>query len=81
MKSFQIPEGKVKSVRIGGTLVWQAQADTPTKETLIAPTISLYGDILEISTTCPYTEEFVIFVDGVEKAIVINRYHDGGDAG
>ena len=50
-------------------------------EALSAPTISLEGDILTMTATDDNTEQFVIFVDGMEKATVINRYHDGGDAG
>lgn len=41
-----------------------------TEETLTAPTISLDGDILTMTATDSKTEEFVIFVDGVETATV-----------
>ena len=41
-------------------------------EQLTAPTISLDGDILTMTATDSKTQEFVIFVDGVEAATVAN---------
>ena len=72
MNSCTIPEceehGKVLSVSIGGVVVWSA-IPLPT-ETLLAPTISLDDSLLTMSTTDTRTEEFVVIVDGEEKATV-----------
>lgn len=70
VKEWFIPEGKVKSVSVGGVVIWKAEAEVV--EQLTAPTISLDGDTLTITATDNRTEEFVIFVDGVEKAVVKN---------
>ena len=42
----------------------------PALEQLTAPTISLDGDTLTMTATDDRTQEFVIFIDGVEKATV-----------
>lgn len=72
IKSWTIPEckeyGEVQSVSIGGVVVWSA-IPLPT-DTLLAPTISLDGSLLTISTTDTRTEVFVILVNGEEKATV-----------
>jgi hypothetical protein len=69
VKSLTIPEGSVKQLLIDGKTVWRAKADI---EQLSAPTISLDGDTLTM-TADDKTEEFVIFVDGVEMATVANE--------
>lgn len=70
IKEWFIPEGKVKSVSVDGVVLWQAKDDL---EQLATPTISINGDILSITATDDRTEEFVIFVDGVEMATVANE--------
>jgi hypothetical protein len=70
IKEWVISEGKVKSLSIGGKLAWKEQSETPDTEALSAPTISLDGDILTMTATDEHTEEFVIFVGGVETATV-----------
>ena len=45
----------------------------PALEQLTAPTISLDGDTLTMTATDDRTQEFVIFVDGVETATVANE--------
>lgn len=70
IKEWFIPQGKVKSVAINGKTVWQAKKEI---EQLTTPTISLDGDILTMTATDSKTEEFVVFVDGVEKATVANE--------
>lgn len=67
VKSMTIPEGEVALLYIDGKTVWRKAV-----EQLATPTISLNGDILTITTTDERTEEFVIFVDGVEMATVFN---------
>lgn len=77
MKEWQIPEGKVASVSVGGRVIWQAKTEA---EQLTAPTITLDGDTLTITATDERTEEFVIFVDSVEKTTIpriINFTIDG----
>ncbi len=69
IKSWFIPEGKVKSVAVGGKVIWQAPTD---EEVLTAPTISLDGDTLTITATDERTETFAILVDGEEVATVLN---------
>ena len=69
VKEWQIPEGKVSSVSVGGRVIWQAKTDA---EQLTAPTILLDGDILTITATDNRTKQFVICVDGVEKTVVDN---------
>ena len=66
IKSWTIPEGEVQSVSIGGVVVWSASA----LDVLAVPTISLDESLLTMSTTDTRTEEFVVFVDGEEKATV-----------
>lgn len=70
VKEWLIPEGKVKSVSVGGVVIWKAKTEA---EQLTAPTISLDGDILTITATDERTEEFVIFVDGAETVTVANE--------
>lgn len=65
VKSMTIPEGEVALLYIDGKTVWRKVT-----EQLTAPTISLNGDILTMTATDDKTEEFVIFVDGVEKECV-----------
>lgn len=67
IKTWQIPEGKVKSVSTNGAVLWQSKTQA---EQLTAPTISLDGDTLTMTATDERTEEFAIFVDGVEMATV-----------
>lgn len=69
VKEWQIPEGKVARVSVGGLVIWQAKTQA---EQLTAPTISLDGPTLTMTATDDRTEEFVIFVDGVETATVAN---------
>ena len=47
------------------------KGSTSTRPQLTAPTISLDGDTLTMTATDSKTEEFVIFVDGVETATVV----------
>ena len=67
IKEWFIPQGKVKSVAINDKTVWQAKKEI---EQLTAPAISLDGDTLTIMATDERTEEFAIFVDGVEVTTV-----------
>jgi hypothetical protein len=69
VKEWQIPEGKVASVSVGGVVIWQAKTQA---EQLTAPTISLDGSTLTMTATDDRTQELVIFVDGVETATVAN---------
>lgn len=64
---LRIPEGNVIKITVGGKVLWQNVT-----EQLTAPTISLDGDILTMTATDDKTEEFVIFVDGVEMTTVEN---------
>lgn len=68
VKSMTIPEGEVALLYIDGKTVWRKAV-----EQLPTPTISLDGDILTMTATDDRTEEFVIFVDGVEMATVENE--------
>lgn len=68
VKEWLIPEGKVKSVSVGGVVIWKAEAEVV--EQLTAPIISLDGDTLTMTATDDRTEEFAILVDGVETATV-----------
>lgn len=74
--SWLIPQGKVKSISIGGVKVWQEKEekpdvpDTPDQTQLLAPTISISGDILSITDTSGLATSFDILVDGVVKGSV-----------
>lgn len=65
VKEWQIPEGKVKSVSVGGVVIWQAKTDA---EQLTAPTVVLDGRVLKITPTDPNTKTLSILVDGIEVA-------------
>lgn len=70
IKQWQIPEGNAVKVEVGSSVLWQA-ANQATEQ-LTAPEISLDGSILTMTATDEQTEEFVIFVGGVETTTVVN---------
>lgn len=65
LESLTIQEGEVAEISVGGVVLWQAESED---EQLTVPTIVLNGDTLAITATDDRTEEFVILVDGEEKA-------------
>lgn len=66
MKVWQIPEGKVASVSVGGVVLWQAETETIQLPT---PEIELRGDTLVIRMDGA-VETVAILVDGVEMTTV-----------
>lgn len=63
IKSLTIPNGKVKSISIGGVKVWE---ETPEQIQLPAPTISLSGDILTIvDNSGGLADMFNVYFEGV----------------
>lgn len=82
IKSLRIPEGEMVKISVGGRVLWQVEAPTssiPIVKQLTVPTISLDGDILTMTATDDRTEEFVIFVDGVETTTVENEKEETPD--
>ena len=78
IKEWFITEGKVKSVSVGGVVLWQAKSE---QKQLTAPTIHIEGDEICIHETNTRTEQYVVFVDGVEMKTIQVRNHDGGEVG
>ena len=68
IKSMRIPDGIVRQLKLNGVVLWKQDV----LERLGSPLVYIDSDILTITTADDRTEEFVIFVDGVETAVVAN---------
>lgn len=55
-KTWQIPEGKVKSVSVGGVVVWQAKEDTPEETYTVSGTWYFNEDVITGIDSLPNEE-------------------------
>lgn len=67
---WRITEGNVKAISVGGTVIWKA---TDLWDMLFPPSVKLDENTLVITPVDNKAEEFAIYANGEEVAVIVNE--------